>query len=431
MIEQALFLAIGFLAAALAALAAAPLVSRRAMRLAVARARLRAPITEKQAIADADALRAQHAVEQARIERKLTLAEEASAGLRVAAGRQAAEIIRLRSDVAGLVGELYDEREKSESLAAHERDLQATIDTTQIALYDAFRQRDRASDAQRAAEAQAAELDAEASRMRARIAVSTARVEYLEGRVDDLTTAAEAARGRADQTAVELEAERRRTAALEQRLAAASAESRGVADQLSRTTASHRDLGATVAELERRLRLSEKAREDMLIEGGRRLAELADREAALDLAVMKGAGLEARLAALVAESHARESASSLRAETLSAAQAAMEDSLRMARAEREALQRQIESLRSRATSSGDSSSTADAQLRDSIGRLGREVVRLFSAQKGSEGTDSSAEDPPPPAVREVENALASVDADTRSFGENLFRRSGRKRAPER
>ena len=49
LIEQALFFAIGFLAALLAAVVALPVVAARAMRLAEARARLRAPATEKQA----------------------------------------------------------------------------------------------------------------------------------------------------------------------------------------------------------------------------------------------------------------------------------------------------------------------------------------------------------------------------------------------
>ncbi len=181
LIEHALFFAIGFLAATLAAVAAAPLVSRRAMRLAVARARLRAPVTQKQAIADADALRARHAVEQARLERNLTLAEEVSAGLRVAVGRRAAEIIRLTSEIEDLKSELYDQSAKAETLARQQRDHRATIDASQLFLEDAFIQRDRASAARIAAEAHAADLDAEASRLRARIAVSDSQSRISRG----------------------------------------------------------------------------------------------------------------------------------------------------------------------------------------------------------------------------------------------------------
>jgi hypothetical protein len=431
LIEQALYFAIGFLAAALAATAAAPLLSRRAMRLAVARARLRAPVTEKQAIADADALRAQHAVERARIERKLARAEEQSAGLRVAVGRQAGEIIRLKSDVAGLDSELYDRRAEGEKLASQGRELRATVGATQMALDDAFVQRDRASAAQDAAGARASELEAEASRARARIAIVTARAEYLEGRGDDLIRAAKAARGQADRTAAELESERGRAAALEERLAAVVGESRSLADQLSRAAAGRDDLATRAAELEARLRRSERAREETLLENGRQLAERADREAALAAATAKATGLEARLATLAVETHARENAAALRAETLGAAHAAMEGSLMAARADREALQRECESLRNRIAALGEASRAADAQLRESIDRLGREVVRLFRTQKANDGDDSSAPEINPPAVREVETALASGAGEARRFGVGPRRRDRRSHAPER
>ena len=423
LIEQALFLAIGFLAATLAAVAAAPLVSRRAMRLAVARSRLRAPVTQKQAIADADALRARHAVERARIERNLTLAEEVSAGLRVAVGRQAAEIIRLKSDIDYLKGELYDQCEKAEIFARQKRDLLATIDASQIFLEDAFIQRDRASAARIAAEARAADLGAESSRLRARVAVSTARAEYLEGRIEDLMAESQAARAEVQQTGAALAAQRNNAAALEQRVAAVTSENRSLAGQLSKAAAEHSSLAEGEAELEQRLRLSEKVREETLLENGRRLAELGDREAALALATAKGAGLESRLAALASEHHARENALSLRAETLASAHAAMEDSLRTAREEREALNRENESLRSRLAAVGDPA--ADSQLRQSIGRLGLEVARLFSAQKASDGKDIRVADREPPGVREVEHALFSAEGRTRRLGEGRVRRAGR------
>ncbi len=426
MIEQALFLAIGFLAATLAAVAAAPLVSRRAMRLAVARARLRAPVTQKQAIAEADALRARHAVEQARSERNLRIAEELSAGLRVTVGRQAAETIRLTGDIDYLKGELYDQCEKAEMLARRERDLRATMDASHLFLEDAFVQRDRALAAQIAAQAHAADLDAEASRLRARIAVSTARTEYLEGRMEDLMAVSRAARAKVEQTSAQLEAERGRAAALEERVAAAASENRSLASQLSKAVAEDGNLAARVAELEQRLRLSEKAREDTLLENGRRLAELGDREAALALAQAKSVGLETRLATLASEHHARENAPSLRTGTLASAHAATEGSLRTVLLEREALHRENAALRNRLAGADDPG--ADSQLRESIGRLGREVVRLFSAQKALHGKVADRETP---GDREVEPALVSADGKARRFGEGRFRRAERSRAPER
>ena len=157
--------------AALAATAAAPLFSRRAMRRALARARLLLPPSERQALAGADALRA---------------VEQATIAFRAESGRQFAESMRLEREIADLERALYGRRAESEKLAADGRRLQATLGATRIALDDAFAERDGAV---------AKRSEAEAVRDRARIAVGAARVEYLEGRVEALTEATKAARG--------------------------------------------------------------------------------------------------------------------------------------------------------------------------------------------------------------------------------------------
>jgi chromosome segregation ATPase len=428
LIEQALYFAIGFLAAALAAVAAAPLVSRRAMRLAMARARLRAPVTEKQAIADMDALRGQHAVEQARVERRLTLAEEISTGLRTAVGRQSSEILRLRANLADREGELWDQRAESEKLASHGRDLEATVGATLTALDDAFVQRDRASAAQEAAEARLAELEADASRDRARVAVLAARAQYLEGRLEEHAEAMKAARGVAATTKTALEAERARSGALDGRLANTADANRNLAEQLSRAQAARHDLAVRIVELEERLLGSERTREETLLENGRQLAALDDRSAALAAATARAAEFEARLGALAAESYARENASSLRLETLGAAQAAMEGFLRTVQAERETLQRENESLRKRLAELRGSSGP-DVELRESISRLGREVVRLFSAPKGAEESNASApEDRKPSAVLEAAAPTLSGDGEARTYDDGVRPRARRSRS---
>ena len=386
MIEQALFFAIGFLAAALAGVAAAPLLSRRAMRLAETRARLRAPATERQAIADADALRALHAVERVRLERSLALAEKTSAELRVAVGRQSVEILRLTNEVADLSGQLYDRRAENDRLASQARDLRATAGAIELALNDAFTQRDRVSAAREAAEARAVDLDGEASRLRARVAVAAARAEYLEARMEEAEKTARATRAKADRIAAELEVERGRAASLKARLDAATAERRGLSDRLSRSDGERRDFGVRVAELEERLRLSERAREETLIENGRQLAALGGRDAALAEASDKAAALDARLAALAPESRAFESASSPR---------------------------------------------ADAELRKSVERLGREVSRLFAAQKASGLNESPGGDTKPSGGRAVGAALASLEGDAPVVLEGPRGRARRSRSTER
>ena len=116
MIEQAIFTAVGFLTATLLALAAAPAVARRARRLAEARARLLAPLSEAQAIADRDALRAQHAIEIVRLERRLRAAEEAAAARKVEVGRQLLRLVALEEATTTGVGDLEAARWEANEL---------------------------------------------------------------------------------------------------------------------------------------------------------------------------------------------------------------------------------------------------------------------------------------------------------------------------
>src|SRR5271166_5740243 len=143
LIEQALFFAIGFLVASLAAVVAMPVMSRRAMRLARARAELNASVTEKQAIAERDALRAVHAVEQVRLEHRLAVAEEAAMELRSAEGRLRAKLIELEADRAESLGAVFDQRVDIERAALARRDLEVALAASQIALHDALAQRER------------------------------------------------------------------------------------------------------------------------------------------------------------------------------------------------------------------------------------------------------------------------------------------------
>ncbi len=368
-------------------------------------------------------MRARHAVEQARVERNLSLAEEAEAILRVTIGRQAAEIIRLTSDVHELKGELYDQHERADVLVRQQRDLRAAVDASQFFLEDAFVQRDRALAARLAAEAHAAELHSETSRLRARVAVSAARTEYLEGRMEDLTAALQTARARTEQANAQREAERGRMSALEEGVAASASENRSLTVRLSRSAAEHGHLVERAAELERRLRLSEKAREDALLESSRRLVDLGDREAALALETSKGA----QLVALAKEQHPHESASALGADTLASAYRVIEGSLRTARVEQESLDRENEVFRKHRVGVGNS--TANSQLRRSIDRLGREVVRLFALK--AEEKDPRVADREAPGIRDVEHASTSGDGQGRGPGQGRFRRAGRSRAPER
>jgi chromosome segregation ATPase len=437
LIEQALFFAIGFLVASLAAVIAVPVISRRAMRLAEARARLRAPITEKQAIAERDALRAVHAVEQARLERRLALAEDASIGLRTAVGQQSAKIIALEADAKEHKRVIFDQRAEIDKGASKGRDLKVALAASETALHDAFAQRDRAQTVEAAVASRQSELEAEASRDRARIAILAARVENLQGQLEGLTSSTKTAAERANRTAAQLvsslASESGLARELEERLLEAMSRNQRLTESLSRADAEHEESVRRLADLESRLQLSERLREETLIENGRQLAALADQEAALKTALAETAELESGLAAVNAEARAHESAASLRAQILSTAHSAMEGSLQAARADRETLQRENEALRARIAALGASVRDApdDTRLRESIKRLGREVRRLFSAQKSIGQDDRGPEGRPPFNRQDADAPAGPPNPEARGFAEGPRRRVARSHAPDR
>ena len=144
-----------------------------------------------------------------------------------------------------------------------------------------------------------------------------------------------------------------------------------------------------VSDLELRLAASEQIRVETLLENGRQLAALADREAALKAAKARAVELDARLAQVGADSRANDNAAALRAQTLITAHAAMEGSLRAAREERESLRHENDSLREKiaALSASAIHAAEDAELREAIERLGREVARVFAARKAEKPGD--------------------------------------------
>ena len=222
MIEQAIFTAVGFLTATLLALAAAPAIARRARRLAEKRARLLAPLSEAQAIADRDALRAQHAIEIVRLERRLRAAEEAVATRKVEVGRQLARIIALEEATTVGVGDL-------EAARFEANELRGELGAVQGVLADIDVQHDR-----------------------------------LESRLEDSETLAEERRG-------EVAALETRLAALEVRLA--DAESAAA----ERAAAEQDRLRSALADAEARLARSEAAREEAVLENRRQLERIAER----------------------------------------------------------------------------------------------------------------------------------------------------------
>jgi chromosome segregation ATPase len=133
-----MFFLAGLLVAGLAGLLILPAFARRALRLSEARARMLAPLSMKEVIAERDLLRAEHALEQHRLERRVASLQDANAGHRASLGRHAAVLVAFE----GRTGELMNE------IAARERDirgLEGELGASRIVVDDFSARLDRAS----------------------------------------------------------------------------------------------------------------------------------------------------------------------------------------------------------------------------------------------------------------------------------------------
>jgi hypothetical protein len=178
--EQALYFAMGALITLLAGILAMPMVSRRAWRLARMRASLSGRSAETSAAANTDSERAAHAVELARLNHRLAVAEENALKLRTAVGRQSVRDITLKAHTSDLERSMVEMRSEVDRMEAERADLKVAGAALQVALHDAFAQRDEALSRAAMTQVRVGELMAEASRDRAKIAILSARAEELE-----------------------------------------------------------------------------------------------------------------------------------------------------------------------------------------------------------------------------------------------------------
>jgi chromosome segregation ATPase len=296
LIEQAIFSCIGFLVAGLLALTAVPAVMGRARRLAEARARLQAPLTEAQAVAERDALRAQHAVEQFRLEQRLNKLAEIAARRQIEIGRLASRLAGAedRSGEHGL--EIAAQREELAALEREARELRGQLGAAQLALRDLSQQSEASAAAFAAAEARRVELTTLADENRTTIATLQTRTAAAEMRLADVErstlAAVKAAKGEQSRLAAALDERTQAALRLAADLEAASAQRAKTADDL---VAARLRLG----EAEELLSRSETAREEALLENGRQLARIAERDAALRELTTDKRNLAARLSELV------------------------------------------------------------------------------------------------------------------------------------
>ncbi len=198
-----MFFLAGLLVAGLAGLLVVPAFVRRALRLSAARARMLAPLSAKEAAAERDMLRAEHAVAQSRLERRIAALQDAVARRRAELGRQAATLVAAESAATDQRSEIEGLRA---DLAARQREilsLEGDLGASRIVLNDFGAQLDRASSEIRRLRDERLAIDTVIDEQRLAIAGLETRASGLEMKLQD---AAQTARSKA--TAAEAERSR-------------------------------------------------------------------------------------------------------------------------------------------------------------------------------------------------------------------------------
>lgn len=367
MIEAALYIAVGFLAAVLAAMIVAPTVWRRAVYLTRKRIEASVPLTVGELQADKDRLRAEHAV----AEKKLDVALRKQRDI---ATRQAAEI----SDMTATLkerGATIAEREATiddltaklgatrEELGRNKADLDATrleLNTVGAAL------------SARAAELEStAHLKADAERQLAlagdALADQQVRYSALEDRLgetrDKLRTQqgkARDSRGEARQTAELLKTERGKSAELDTRLERAIARASDLEEKLAR-----REKEIT------RLRDARSGEEADLQELEQRALDAEQERAVLEEELGE---LTVRVARITKQLDGKEPEAVIGARDVRIAQ--LEADLESERKRARALTAQLDETPAGASDKGE------VALRDEIGALAAEIVHMAALLEG-------------------------------------------------
>ncbi|MGO9004419.1 MAG: hypothetical protein ACLQIQ_15740 [Beijerinckiaceae bacterium] len=178
MIEQAMIFALGFLLAGLVALALAPAVWQRAIRLTRRRLEAQVPVSIEEILAERDQLRAQNAVECRRLEDRAAALNRLHAADLSELGRRAAIIAALEADWAVLVQERAAPMAENKRLERELAETRAEVAAADKALFDAEaiykRQRDEIQDRNEAISSLAALAEV-------RLASLTASENYTKG----------------------------------------------------------------------------------------------------------------------------------------------------------------------------------------------------------------------------------------------------------
>jgi uncharacterized coiled-coil protein SlyX len=203
-IEQSLYFALGFLAAALLALAVLPAFWRRAYRLSRREIEATLPLSPKEIAAERDQLRAKAAVERVQLEQSLESVRAARQKAMAETGQRAIVIARLSDEIATRDASI-------DGLEARAAALDATLAATNEALAEtrirlAGTQTELAQLGQEysSLESRRADIEDMSDQRRVEIAALRTNLEAQKARIDEIDTALKATRLESRQRADEL-----------------------------------------------------------------------------------------------------------------------------------------------------------------------------------------------------------------------------------
>lgn len=392
MVEQIMYLAIGFLVAMLLALMLAPLVHNRAVRLTTKRLEAATPLSMAEIQADKDQLRAEFAMSARRLEMSVDQLKNKTTSQFAEIGKKTDAINRLKLELTEKIAAI-------ETLEAREKALQEQLQTTE----QNFAAR---TEELRSAEAALAEKQAELARINAELnerstLADTRQVELvaLHARIEELQARVGEAEKEFAATRSRLEAQRGESASTTRELD----EARGRVEALS----------LRVGELDRQLLLQVKEAELL----GGRVHELEERLAAQSKLLAERefennqlrAANEAALRT-VGELRNELDATSSKSPDLARIRkdkAALEDQLTQARDERAKAQRELVALKQQAESSWETERMENALLRERINDIAAEVAKLAITLEGPDSPIQAMLTAPTPPAKPAKGKAAA------------------------
>jgi len=368
MIEQIMFVGIGFLLAGLLVIGVIPLVHARAERLTIRRMEALNPLSMAEIQADKDQLRAEFAMSTRRLEMSVEQLKGKTTTQLTELGKRSDAIGRLKLELGENTATLF-------ALEAKEKQVADELKAVQFDLAvksDALAQAESALTTGRTELAHFAASSQESSGT-----LNSQRVELVA-----LRTQAEALKG-------QIETYDREMHALDNRLRSKTTEAQSLSDELSQERGRSEQLTAQIGELERRL-IAQTTEAELL---GRRVEELtarveeqgrflADREFLSES--LRNDALNAQRTEFDARATLADAENRHRADTeaIYAEKASLEEQLRQSQEERAKLQREIAAIKDDAESAWESERTENALLRERINDVAAEVARLTAALEG-------------------------------------------------